>query len=322
MKKIGVLTSGGDAPGMNAAVRAAVRCGIDRGMEVYGIKRGYEGLLEGEIVEMNWQSVGDILQRGGTILRTARSSRFMEDEWVRHGAKMLETYGIEGLIVVGGDGSFRGGAELAKKGISVMGVPGTIDNDLAYTDYTIGFDTAVNTILGMITNIRDTSSAHERTTIVEVMGRRCGDLALFAGLAGGADVTLVPEMECDLSEICRRVLEGQASGKLHSLIVMAEGFNMDAAELAKTLEEMTGREARTVVPGYIQRGGSPTEKDRRLATVMAAKAVELLYNDSDSKAIGVSRGEVIAMDLAEALQVKPVFREDLYELANILGKGK
>lgn len=322
MKKIGVLTSGGDAPGMNAAVRAAVRCGIDRGMEVYGVKRGYEGLLDGEIVNMNWQSVGDILQRGGTILRTARSSRFMEDEWVQHGAKILETFGIEGLIVIGGDGSFRGGAELAKKGISVMGVPGTIDNDLAYTDYTIGFDTAVNTILGMITNIRDTSSAHERTTIVEVMGRRCGDLALFAGLAGGADVTLVPEMECDLSEICRRVLEGQASGKLHSLIVMAEGFNMDAAELAKTLEEMTGREARTVVPGYIQRGGSPTEKDRRLATVMAAKAVELLYNDSDSKAIGVSAGELIEMDLVEALQVKPVFRTDLYELANILGKGK
>lgn len=322
MKRIGVLTSGGDAPGMNAAVRAAVRCGIDRGMEVYGIQRGYEGLLDGEIVNMNWQSVGDILQRGGTILRTARCSRFMEDEWVQHGAKMLETFGIEGLIVIGGDGSFRGGAELAKKGVSVMGVPGTIDNDLAYTDYTIGFDTAVNTILGMITNIRDTSSAHERTTIVEVMGRRCGDLALFAGLAGGADVTLVPEMECDLNEICRRVLEGQASGKLHSLIVMAEGFNMDAAELARNLEEMTGREARTVVPGYIQRGGSPTEKDRRLATVMTAKAVELLYNDSDSKAIGVSAGGIIEMDLAEALQVEPVFRTDLYELTNILGKGK
>lgn len=322
MKKIGILTSGGDAPGMNAAVRAAVRCGIDRGMEVYGVMRGYEGLLDGDIEPMNWQSVGDILQRGGTILRTARSSRFMEDEWVQHGAKMLETFGIEGLIVVGGDGSFRGGAELAKKGISVMGVPGTIDNDLAYTDYTIGFDTACNTILGMITNIRDTSSAHERTTIVEVMGRHCGDLALFAGLAGGADVTLVPEMDCDINEICRRVLEGQASGKLHSLIVMAEGFNMDATELAKTLEEMTGREARTVVPGYIQRGGSPTEKDRRLATVMAAKAVELLYNDADSKAIGVSGEELIEMDLAEALKAEPVFRTELYELTNILGKGR
>ena len=322
MKKIGILTSGGDSPGMNAAVRAAVRCGIDRGMEVYGIRSGYEGLLDGDIVNMNWQSVGDILQRGGTILRTARSSRFMEEEWVEHGAKMLGTFGIEGLIVVGGDGSLRGGLDLSKKGISVMGVPGTIDNDLAYTDYTIGFDTAVNTILGLITNIRDTSSAHGRTTIIEVMGRRCGDLALYAGLAGGADVTLVPEMECDLNEICRRVLEGQSSGKAHSLIVMAEGFNMDSNELARTLEEMTGREARTVVPGYIQRGGSPTEKDRRLATVTAAKAVELLYDDSDSKAIGVSRGEVIEMDLAEALQVKPVFRSDLYELTNILGKGK
>ena len=190
MKKIGILTSGGDAPGMNAAVRAAVRCGIERGMEVYGIKRGYEGLLDGEIVKMEWHSVGDILQRGGTILRTARSARFMEQKWVDHGARMLEAFGIDGLIVVGGDGSFRGGVDLSKRGISVMGVPGTIDNDLAYTDFTIGFDTAVNTILGLISNIRDTSSSHERTTIMEVMGRHCGDLALYSGLAGGADVIL------------------------------------------------------------------------------------------------------------------------------------
>ena len=322
MKKIGILTSGGDAPGMNAAVRAAVRCGIDRGMEVYGIKRGYEGLLDGEITKMEWHSVGDILQRGGTILRTARSSRFMEERWVEHGARMLNAFGIEGLIVVGGDGSFRGGLDLAKKGISVMGIPGTIDNDLAYTDYTIGFDTAVNTILGLITNIRDTSSSHERSTIMEVMGRNCGDLALYSGLAGGADVILVPEVECDINEICRKVLQGQATGKAHSLIVMAEGFNLDSSELAKTLEEMTGREARAVVPGYIQRGGSPTEKDRRLATVTAAKAVELLYNDSASKAIGVSRGELVEMALEDALKVEPVFRSDLYELSNVLGKGR
>ena len=322
MKKIGILTSGGDAPGMNAAVRAAVRCGIDRGMEVYGIKRGYEGLLDGEIVKMEWSSVGDILQRGGTILRTARSSRFMEDKWVEHGARMLDAFGIDGLIVVGGDGSFRGGVELSKKGVPVMGVPGTIDNDLAYTDYTIGFDTAVNTILGLITNIRDTSSSHERSTIMEVMGRRCGDLALYSGLAGGADVILVPEVKCDIKEVCRKVLQGQATGKGHSLIVMAEGFDMDSSELAKTLEQMTGREARAVVPGYIQRGGSPTEKDRRLATVTAAKAVEMLYNDRHSKAIGISRGEVIEMDLAEALHVESVFREELYDLANVLGKGK
>ena len=322
MKRIGVLTSGGDAPGMNAAVRAAVRCGIDKGMEVYGISRGFEGLIDGEIAKMEWHSVGDILQRGGTILRTARSSRFMEDRWVEHGARMLEAFGIEGLIIVGGDGSFRGGVELAAKGISVMGVPGTIDNDLAYTDYTIGFDTAVNTILGLITNIRDTSSSHQRTTIMEVMGRQCGDLALYSGLSGGADVILVPEVQCDINEICRRVLQGQSTGKAHSLIVMAEGFDMDASELAKTLEEMTGREARAVVPGYIQRGGSPTEKDRRLATVTAAKAVDLLYNESESKAIGVSRGELIELDLAEALHMEPVFRSELYELANVLGKGR
>lgn len=322
MKKIGVLTSGGDAPGMNAAVRAAVRCGIDKGMEVYGINRGYEGLLDGDIRKMEWYTVGDILQRGGTILRTARSPRFMEDQWVDHGAKILQAFGIDGVVVIGGDGSFRGGAELAKRGIKVMGVPGTIDNDLGYTDYTIGFDTAVNTILGLISNIRDTSSSHERSTIIEVMGRRCGDLALHSGLAGGADVILVPEVECDINEICRRVLEGQATGKGHSLILMAEGVDMDVSELAKTLEEMTGREARAVVPGYIQRGGSPTEKDRLLASVTAAKAAELLFDDTDSKAIGVYRGEVVAMDLQEALNVKSEFRRDLYELSNVLGKGR
>ncbi len=322
MRKIGILTSGGDAPGMNAAIRAAVRCGIDRGMEVYGIQRGYEGLLDGDIKMMEWHSVGDILQRGGTILRTARSARFMEDRWVEHGAKMLNAFGIEGLIVIGGDGSFRGGIDLSKKGIPVMGVPGTIDNDLAYTDYTIGFDTAVNTILGLITNIRDTSSSHQRSTIIEVMGRQCGDLALYSGLGGGADVILVPEVECDMNEICRKVLQGQATGKAHSLIVKAEGFKMDSAELAGNLEEMTGREARAVVPGYIQRGGGPSQQDRMLATLTAAKAVELLYDDTDSKAIGVSRGEIIAMDLAEALQVKSEFRRDLYDIANMLGKGK
>ena len=322
MKKIGVLTSGGDAPGMNAAVRAAVRCGIDKDMEVYGIKRGYEGLLDGEITKMEWHSVGDILQRGGTILRTARSPRFHEANWVDHAARILDAFGIEGVVIIGGDGSFRGGVELAKRGIKVMGVPGTIDNDLGYTDYTIGFDTAVNTILGLITNIRDTSSSHERSTIIEVMGRHCGDLALHSGIAGGADVILVPEVECDINEICRRVLEGQATGKGHSLIVMAEGFDMDSSELAKTLEEMTGREARTVVPGYIQRGGSPTEKDRLIATMTAAKAVDLLYDDEDSKAIGVFNGKVVALDLQEALEVKGEFNRDLYELSNVLGKGR
>ncbi len=318
MKKIAILTSGGDAPGMNAAVRAAVRTGLSMGMEVFGIERGYEGLLDGEIRKMEWHSVGDILQRGGTILRTARSERFREAKWQKHAVDMLQTFGIEGLIVVGGDGSFHGGLELDRLGVTVMGIPGTIDNDLGCTDYTIGFDTAVNTVLSMISNLRDTASAHERTTIVEVMGRHCGDIALHAGLAGGADVILVPEMEIDINMVCRRVLRGQQSGKLHSIIMKAEGVDMSVQQLAEIIEERTGREVRSVVPGYIQRGGTPTGRDRMLASVMASKAVKLLYDDERSKAIGIINNEITAVDLADALEMKKEFRKDLYEIAEIL----
>ena len=318
MKKIAILTSGGDAPGMNAAVRAAVRTGLSMGMEVFGIERGYEGLLDGEIRKMEWHSVGDILQRGGTILRTARSERFREAKWQKHAVDMLQTFGIEGLIVVGGDGSFHGGLELDRLGVTVMGSPGTIDNDLGCTDYTIGFDTAVNTVLSMISNLRDTASAHERTTIVEVMGRHCGDIALHAGLAGGADVILVPEMETDINMVCRRVLRGQQSGKLHSIIMKAEGVDMSVQQLAEIIEERTGREVRSVVPGYIQRGGTPTGRDRMLASVMASKAVKLLYDDERSKAIGIINNEITAVDLADALEMKKEFRKDLYEIAEIL----
>ena len=318
MKKIAILTSGGDAPGMNAAVRAAVRTGLSMGMEVFGIERGYEGLLDGEIRKMEWHSVGDILQRGGTILRTARSERFREAKWQKHAVDMLQTFGIEGLIVVGGDGSFHGGLELDRLGVTVMGIPGTIDNDLGCTDYTIGFDTAVNTVLSMISNLRDTASAHERTTIVEVMGRHCGDIALHAGLAGGADVILVPEMETDINMVCLRVLRGQQSGKLHSIIMKAEGVDMSVQQLAEIIEERTGREVRSVVPGYIQRGGTPTGRDRMLASVMASKAVKLLYDDERSKAIGIINNEITAVDLADALEMKKEFRKDLYEIAEIL----
>lgn len=318
MKKIAILTSGGDAPGMNAAVRAAVRTGLSMGMEVFGIERGYEGLLDGEIKKMEWHSVGDILQRGGTILRTARSERFREAKWQKHAVDMLQTFGIEGLIVVGGDGSFHGGLELDRLGVTVMGIPGTIDNDLGCTDYTIGFDTAVNTVLSMISNLRDTASAHERTTIVEVMGRHCGDIALHAGLAGGADVILVPEIETDINMVCRRVLRGQQSGKLHSIIMKAEGVDMSVQQLAEIIEERTGREVRSVVPGYIQRGGTPTGRDRMLASVMASKAVKLLYDDERSKAIGIINNEITAIDLADALDMKKEFRKDLYEIAEIL----
>ena len=282
------------------------------------MERGYEGLLDGEIRKMEWHSVGDILQRGGTILRTARSERFREAKWQKHAVDMLQTFGIEGLIVVGGDGSFHGGLELDRLGVTVMGIPGTIDNDLGCTDYTIGFDTAVNTVLSMISNLRDTASAHERTTIVEVMGRHCGDIALHAGLAGGADVILVPEMETDINMVCRRVLRGQQSGKLHSIIMKAEGVDMSVQQLAEIIEERTGREVRSVVPGYIQRGGTPTGRDRMLASVMASKAVKLLYDDERSKAIGIINNEITAVDLADALEMKKEFRKDLYEIAEIL----
>ena len=318
MKRIGVLTSGGDAPGMNAAVRAVVRTALSMDMEVYGIERGYEGLLDGEIQKMEWHSVGDILQRGGTILRTARSERFMTEEGQKHAVDILETFGIEGLVVIGGDGSFKGGLALDKLGIRVMGVPGTIDNDLAYTDYTIGFDTAVNTVLSMISNIRDTASAHERTTIIELMGRHCGDIALHSGLAGGADVILIPEIELDINMVCRRVLRGQQSGKLHSIIVKAEGVEMSSQQLAQVVEERTGREARAVVPGHIQRGGTPSGRDRILASMMAAKAVQLLFDDECSKVIGICNGEIIAYDLDKALKLKREFQRELYKIAEIL----
>ncbi|MBQ8562528.1 MAG: 6-phosphofructokinase [Firmicutes bacterium] len=320
MKRIGVLTSGGDSPGMNAAIRAVVRCGIDKGMEVYGITRGYEGLLDGEIRQMNRNSVGDILHRGGTILKTARSERFRTPEGVKKGADMLHTFGIDGLVVIGGDGSMRGARELSAHGIKVMCLPGTIDNDLNYTDYTIGFDTAVNTVLEAISKLRDTSSAHDRTTVIEVMGRHCGDIALHAGIAGGAEAVLVPEMPVDLNEICRHIIEGSHRGKLHSIIIKAEGTAMTSGELARYIEEKTGKETRKVVLGYLQRGGSPTLNDRTLATLTAAKAVDLLWQDSSSKAIGVTQGEVMAYDLAEAMEIPKEFDRKMYDLISVLSK--
>ncbi|MGF6375779.1 6-phosphofructokinase 1 [Clostridiales Family XIII bacterium PM5-7] len=320
MKRIGVLTSGGDSPGMNAAIRAVVRCGIEEGMEVFGIYRGYEGLLEGEIEALDRCSVGDILQRGGTILKTARSERFMTEEGLTQAVTMLETFGIEGLIIIGGDGSLRGGVDLTKRGVKVMGLPGTIDNDLAYTDFTIGFDTAVNTVLEAITKIRDTSSSHERTSVIEVMGRHCGDIALHAGLAGGAESVLIPEIEADINEICRKILIGANRGKEHSIIINAEGSGITSPQLVSAIEEKTGRETRLVVLSYLQRGGTPLLKDRMLATLTASKAVELLKDDSESKAIGTVDGEIVAFDLIEALDQTMEIDRELYELINVLSK--
>lgn len=320
MKRIGILTSGGDSPGMNAAIRAVVRCGIEADMEVYGIYRGYEGLLDGEIKELNRNSVGDILHRGGTVLKTARSEKFRTEEGQEHAVGMLETFGIEGLVVIGGDGSLRGGVDLSRRGVKVMGLPGTIDNDLGYTDFTIGFDTAVTTVLDAIAKIRDTSSSHERTTVVEVMGRHCGDIALYAGLAGGAEAILIPEKDIDVNEICKKIVMGANRGKQHSVIIKAEGVGISSQELTETIEKKTGRETRLVVLSYLQRGGSPTMRDRMLATLAGAKAVELLKNDSESKAIGEVEGSIVAYDLEQAVQQKRTIDHEMYELINVLSK--
>lgn len=318
--KIGVLTSGGDAPGMNAAIRAVVRCGIDAGFEVYGIKRGYEGLLDGEIEQMSLSSVGDILHRGGTILKTARSERFSTEEGVKRSKVILDTFGIDALIVIGGDGSMRGALELSKLGVNVMCLPGTIDNDLAYTDYTIGFDTAVNTVLDAISKVRDTSSAHERNTIIEVMGRHCGDIALYAGVGGGAEAVLIPEVEADVNRVCRKILQGAGRGKLNSIIINAEGSGVSSDELAKEIAELTGRETRIVVLSYLQRGGVPTLDDRLLASRCGAKAIELIASGIKNKAIGTVNGKIQAFEIEGALAEKPEFDHELYELIDVLSK--
>lgn len=318
--KIGVLTSGGDAPGMNAAIRAVVRCGIDAGFEVYGIKRGYEGLLDGEIEQMNLSSVGDILHRGGTILKTARSERFSTEEGVKRSKVILGTFGIDALIVIGGDGSMRGALELSKLGVNVMCLPGTIDNDLAYTDYTIGFDTAVNTVLDAISKVRDTSSAHERNTIIEVMGRHCGDIALYAGVGGGAEAVLIPEVEVDVNRVCRKILQGAGRGKLNSIIINAEGSGVSSDELAKEIAEVTGRETRIVVLSYLQRGGVPTLDDRLLASQSGAKAIELIQSGIKNRAIGTVNGKIQAFEIEGALAEKPEFDHELYELIDVLSK--
>lgn len=320
MNRIGVLTSGGDAPGMNAAVRAVVRFGIEAGLEVYGIHRGFEGLIDGEIHEMNRRSVGDILQRGGTILKTARSERFLTEEGQRRAAENLDTFGIEALIIIGGNGSFLGAEALRKRGITVMGIPGTIDNDLAYTERTIGFDTAVNTVLDAITRIRDTSSAHERNTVIEVMGRECGDIALYAGLAGGAEYVLVPEVPYSVADISRKILEGMNNGKMQSILIKAEGVPIDTDELCRELSERIGREVKSVKLSYLQRGGSPTLADRLLATECAEKAIELLTSDIGNKAIGLLGGEIVGLDLTEALEVPRSFDRELYRAIDILSK--
>lgn len=314
MKKIGILTSGGDAPGMNAAIRAVVRTALVNNIEVVGIHKGYLGLHEGEIFPMDRSSVSDIIQKGGTILKTARFPEFAQPEVREKAAQVLKIYGIEGLVVIGGDGSFRGAKGLAELGIKTIGIPGTIDNDLGYTDRTIGFDTAQNTVIDAINKIRDTSSSHQRVSVVEVMGRDCGDLALYAGLAGGATTILVPEKKFTKEEIIKTVMDGKRQKKHHNLVVIAEGVG-NSDEIAKEIEEISGIETRLTVLGHIQRGGAPSAFDRILASRMGHRAVELLMEGKSARVIGTVKGEIVDYDIHEALTIKRPFNEKLYQIA-------
>lgn len=317
MQRIGVLTSGGDSPGMNASVRAVVRTAIYHGYKIMAIKQGYNGLINGEIEEMNLSSVADIIHRGGTILRTARSDEFKTPQGFKKAINVLRVFGIDGVIVIGGDGSFKGAQKLSDAGIATVGVPGTIDNDLAYTDYTIGYDTAVNTVLDAISKIRDTSTSHGRANIIEVMGRHCGDIALASGLSGGAESIIVPEVGYDVDEVCRRLLQGKNRGKLHSIIILAEGVG-DSIELGREIQEKTGIETRATILGHIQRGGSPTAFDRILASRLGARAVELLGEGSSGRVVGIKENKIVDYSIDEALSMEKKFNNELYELAKIL----
>jgi 6-phosphofructokinase 1 len=317
MKNVAVLTSGGDSPGMNAAIRAVVRTGLYYNLNIYGVKRGYEGLLSNDIEKMNASSVGDIIHKGGTFLKTSRSEEFMTENGRKKALDNLKKRNIEGLVVIGGDGSFRGAQTLSREGIATIGIPGTIDNDLAYTDFTIGFDTAVNTVLEAVTKIRATSTSHEKTTIIEVMGRYCGDLALYAGICGGAESIIVPEDPLHIDEIAGRINKGKARGKLHHIIMLAEGAG-DAKSLQKELVEKTGASARISVLGFIQRGGDPTAGDRLLASRMGVKAIEELLKFNSSKVIGIKNNQLFSEDIDVALGKKKALDTNIYSMAEIL----
>lgn len=318
VETIGVLTSGGDAPGMNAAIRAVVRQAIARGKKVKGIKRGYAGLLQEEIVDMDAHSVSEIIQRGGTILQTARCLEFIEPEVQKKAADICKKHGIDGLVVIGGDGSFKGAQKLAALGINTIGLPGTIDLDIACTEYTIGFDTAVNTAMEAIDKVRDTSTSHERCSIIEVMGRGAGYIALWCGIANGAEDVLLPERyDYDEQALVNHIIEGKKKGKKHHIIVNAEGIG-HSASMAKRIEAATGIETRATILGHMQRGGSPTCKDRVYASTMGALAVDLLCKGASNRVVGYRHGEFIDFDVDEALAMTKGIDEYQFEICNSL----
>ena len=310
-KAIAVLTSGGDAPGMNAAVRAVVRSGINKGLRVFGVYRGYNGLLNGEIKEMNLRSVSEIIGNGGTMLYTARSEEFKKKEAQLRAAEFCRSNDISGVVVIGGDGSFQGARALTEAGINCIGVPGTIDNDIACSEYTVGYDTAMNTALEMVDRIRDTAQSHDRCSIVEVMGRR----SLQTGIATGATAILVPEVEFNIErDVIARIVNTQKTGKKHFIIVVAEGVGK-VNDLAKYIEQRLGIEARATVLGHVQRGGSPTLRDRVVASEMGYRAVELLAQDIGNRVVVMRDGKITDLDITEALQMERVFDTELYKIA-------
>ena len=318
VKTIGVLTSGGDAPGMNAAIRAVVRTAINKGMKVKGIMRGYAGLLQEEIVDMDGTSVADTIGRGGTILYTARCPEFMTEEGQKRGAEICRKHNIDGLVVIGGDGSYRGAGKLSALGINTVGLPGTIDLDIACTEYTIGFDTAVNTAMQAIDKVRDTSTSHERCSIIEVMGRDAGYLALWCGIANGAEKILMPEEhDYDEEKIIEDIQESRKRGKKNYIIINAEGVG-DSMNMAKRIEEATGMETRATILGHMQRGGSPTCKDRVYASIMGAKAVDLLLEGKTNRVVGYKHGEYVDFDIDEALGMTKKIPDYQYEIAKQL----
>lgn len=318
IQTIGVLTSGGDAPGMNAAIRAVVREAIAKGKKVKGIKRGYAGLLQEEIIDMEAKDVADIIQRGGTILQTARCQEFVTPEGQQKGAEICRKHGIDGIIVIGGDGSFKGAQKLAALGINTIGLPGTIDLDISCTDYTIGFDTAVNTAMEAIDKVRDTSTSHERCSIIEVMGRGAGYIALWCGIANGAEKILLPEEhDYDEAKIIADIKESRKRGKKHYIIINAEGIG-DSMNMAKRIEKETGMETRATILGHMQRGGSPTAKDRVYASIMGSLAVDLLLEGKTNRVVGYKHGEYIDFDINEALAMQKGIPEYQYDIAKQL----
>ena len=316
IKKLAVLTSGGDAPGMNAAIRAVTRTALSRGVEVQGVYRGYNGLINGDLVEMNLRSVSDIIHRGGTMLYTARSPEFCTEEGLQKAVKTCRDNQIEGVVVIGGDGSFRGAQDLTRRGIPCIGIPGTIDNDISCCEYTIGYDTALNTSMEMIDKLRDTAQSHDRCSVVEVMGRHAGYLALNTGIAVGATSIIVPEVPFDFEhDILKRMRTTSATGKKHFIIIVAEGVG-HSMELAANIEKEMGIETRATILGHVQRGGSPTVRDRVLASEMGYHAVRLLLEGKSNRVVTIQNDHILDFDIEEALQMKKPFDFDLYSMAH------